>query len=282
MSSDTRAKAGQRFSAALDHIAAGRYHDALTDLSKAVFLNPNAPEYYKSRAETYLLLCDFKSAVMNFKKAILLRPEDKPAQRQVAAVYGKCRSSSSSSSSSIGRNSSSSSSSSSSRGHEGLWLCEYHMVYCSREHPSTHLLPCSTRPIYICTDLLGHTYLQKHDWGQARVAFSNAIDLDALVPYYWLHRCFAFVGSNDLEAAVQDATRCLSLDHENVDVLVVRARIYAMLGDVCSRPVMPTSCSRPPFAPPPAPAHHAAIQCWLCAHPCCLTHCLSPLLPLYP
>eukprot|EP00163_Fabomonas_tropica_P014853 TRINITY_DN2701_c0_g1_i1.p1 TRINITY_DN2701_c0_g1~~TRINITY_DN2701_c0_g1_i1.p1 ORF type:complete len:219 (+),score=21.97 TRINITY_DN2701_c0_g1_i1:104-760(+) len=218
MSSDTRAKAGQRFSAALDHIAAGRYHDALTDLSKAVFLNPNAPEYYKSRAETYLLLCDFKSAVMNFKKAILLRPEDKPAQRQVAAVY----------------------------------------------------------------DLLGHTYLQKHDWGQARVAFSNAIDLDALVPYYWLHRCFAFVGSNDLEAAVQDATRCLSLDHENVDVLVVRARIYAMLGDVCSRPVMPTSCSRPPFAPPPAPAHHAAIQCWLCAHPCCLTHCLSPLLPLYP
>lgn len=49
-----------------------KYNDAIIMYSKCCFLNPKEPSYYIAKAEVYVQLCDIKSAIALYKKAISL------------------------------------------------------------------------------------------------------------------------------------------------------------------------------------------------------------------
>jgi Tfp pilus assembly protein PilF len=46
------------------------YEGALVEFAKIIFYDKNIPEAYAERAEIYIKLCDFSSAISNFKKAL--------------------------------------------------------------------------------------------------------------------------------------------------------------------------------------------------------------------
>jgi len=52
------------------------YESALIEFNKVIFYDKNLPEVYAEKAEIYIKLCDFSSAIQNFKKALMLRHED--------------------------------------------------------------------------------------------------------------------------------------------------------------------------------------------------------------
>lgn len=52
------------------------YETALIHLNKVIFYDKNIPEVYAEKAEIYIKLCDFSSAIQQFKKALQLRLED--------------------------------------------------------------------------------------------------------------------------------------------------------------------------------------------------------------
>ena len=66
-----------------DALADDNYSLALQLLGKAVFLVPNDYRAYDRRADIYAKLCDFKSAVANFKRAFALCPEEDKNGRDV-------------------------------------------------------------------------------------------------------------------------------------------------------------------------------------------------------
>ncbi|CDW77540.1 tetratricopeptide repeat protein 16 [Stylonychia lemnae] len=63
----------ERLHRANDYIEVNNYEGALVEFSKIIFYDKNIPEVYAERAEIYIKLCDFSSAISNFKKAISLK-----------------------------------------------------------------------------------------------------------------------------------------------------------------------------------------------------------------
>jgi len=74
--------------AGLEQHEAGAPEAALTCFSKAIFLEPDNAAHYKTRAEVYLTMCDFKSATSNFRKAVMLDNEDVSVRVSLARVLG--------------------------------------------------------------------------------------------------------------------------------------------------------------------------------------------------
>jgi tetratricopeptide (TPR) repeat protein len=64
----------------------GEFNSALSLLGKAAFLCPNFATIYYKRAEIYAQSCDFKSALVNFRKAFHLSPEDHNTKFRYAAA----------------------------------------------------------------------------------------------------------------------------------------------------------------------------------------------------
>eukprot|EP00755_Sulcionema_specki_P009801 Sspe_Gene.44712::Locus_21950_Transcript_1_1_Confidence_1.000_Length_2050::g.44712::m.44712 len=63
------------------------YFTAMCHFSRAIFLLPDEAVLYVARAETCVNLCDLKSAVSNYKKAISLQSQPDPAYRnRLAAI----------------------------------------------------------------------------------------------------------------------------------------------------------------------------------------------------
>ena len=62
------------------------FDTALCLLGKAAFLCPTFATIYYKRAEIYAQSCDFKSALVNFRKAYNLNPEDQEIRFQYAAA----------------------------------------------------------------------------------------------------------------------------------------------------------------------------------------------------
>ena len=56
-----------------DMIEINNYEGALVEFTKIIFFDKNIPEVYAERAEIYIKLCDFSSAISNFKKALQLK-----------------------------------------------------------------------------------------------------------------------------------------------------------------------------------------------------------------
>ena len=64
----------------------GSFDNALSLLGKAAFLCPNFAAIFFKRAEIYAQSCDFKSALVNFRKAYNLNPEDHDTKFRYAAA----------------------------------------------------------------------------------------------------------------------------------------------------------------------------------------------------
>ncbi|OXB69144.1 hypothetical protein ASZ78_009620 [Callipepla squamata] len=52
----------------------GRWEEAIICYTKAIGLDPQRAELYEQRAEAFLQLCDFQSAVLNLRKVLVLAP----------------------------------------------------------------------------------------------------------------------------------------------------------------------------------------------------------------
>ncbi|CAG5117465.1 unnamed protein product, partial [Candidula unifasciata] len=61
---------------------------SISCLTKAINLTPSDPVLYAERGEAYLSLCDFQSAILNYRKACLLTTTDKEAyDSRLAFIY---------------------------------------------------------------------------------------------------------------------------------------------------------------------------------------------------
>ena len=66
---------------------------SISCLTKAISLRPMESKYYAERAECFLQICDFQSAILNYKKACILIPDDDTYYSRLAFVYffqGQC------------------------------------------------------------------------------------------------------------------------------------------------------------------------------------------------
>ena len=78
---------------ALKHLAHDRYEPAIRSLNKAIHLKPHQIELYVHRAEAFLRLTDFQSAILNYKRACVLDPNQVQYYNRLAFVYyfqGQC------------------------------------------------------------------------------------------------------------------------------------------------------------------------------------------------
>lgn len=65
----------------------------ISSLTKAISLKPTECKYYIERGERFLQLCDFQSAILNYKKACILDPDEDQYYSRLASIYyikGQC------------------------------------------------------------------------------------------------------------------------------------------------------------------------------------------------
>ncbi|XP_046845454.1 tetratricopeptide repeat protein 16-like [Xenia sp. Carnegie-2017] len=65
----------------------------ISSLTKAISLKPMECKYYIKRGEKYLQICDFQSAILNYKKACILDPDNDEHYSKLALIYyikGQC------------------------------------------------------------------------------------------------------------------------------------------------------------------------------------------------
>ncbi|XP_067660873.1 tetratricopeptide repeat protein 16-like isoform X1 [Haliotis asinina] len=65
----------------------GKYVAAIRCLTRAIGLKTDDPLLYMERGECYVQLCDFQSAVLNYKKACLLGPSNEVFYSRLAFLY---------------------------------------------------------------------------------------------------------------------------------------------------------------------------------------------------
>jgi len=85
-------KANEMYTAAQASYESGLYK-CITYLNKALFSQPNKVEYYILLGDSYLQLCDFKSAILNYKRVCILEPENDEYFSKLAFIYflqGQC------------------------------------------------------------------------------------------------------------------------------------------------------------------------------------------------
>ena len=76
-----------------EHIKVKHYEKAVNCLNKAINLQPKTVLYYVERAEIFLHLCDFSSAILNYKRACVLEPDNYTFYCRLAFLYffyGQC------------------------------------------------------------------------------------------------------------------------------------------------------------------------------------------------
>ena len=69
------------------------HNQAITSYNKAISLKPDIVKNYIARGESYLQICDFQSAILNFKKACILDPDNDLTYSRLAFLYflhGQC------------------------------------------------------------------------------------------------------------------------------------------------------------------------------------------------
>ena len=65
----------------------GDHCASLLSLNKAISLVPDNPDLYVQRAENYIELCDFQSAILNLKKTCILDPHNDQCYVRLAFLY---------------------------------------------------------------------------------------------------------------------------------------------------------------------------------------------------
>ncbi|XP_019615804.1 PREDICTED: uncharacterized protein LOC109463427 [Branchiostoma belcheri] len=65
----------------------GKFEEALVAFSKAINLRPQDADSYVQRGEIYLWMCDFQSAILNYKKACTIRINSSELYSRLAFIY---------------------------------------------------------------------------------------------------------------------------------------------------------------------------------------------------
>ena len=68
-------------------------NQAISSFNKAISLKPEVVKNYIARGESYLQICDFQSAILNYKKACILDPDNDQTYSRLAFLYflqGQC------------------------------------------------------------------------------------------------------------------------------------------------------------------------------------------------
>ena len=74
-------------------MASEQYEEAVKCFTKAINLQPKHIEYYTQRGEAYLQLCDYQSAILNYKEACILDADNPQYYNRLAFIYyfsGQC------------------------------------------------------------------------------------------------------------------------------------------------------------------------------------------------
>ncbi|KAK2845617.1 hypothetical protein Q7C36_010471 [Tachysurus vachellii] len=86
-------KANTHYKAGMKAVDQLEFERAVTCFTKAITLQTEQSQLYAARAEAYLQLCDFKSAVLDYKHVCYLEPQKKAYFHRLAFVYylqGQC------------------------------------------------------------------------------------------------------------------------------------------------------------------------------------------------
>jgi len=65
----------------------GKYQSCILFINKALGIHKDNVHYYVVRAEAYIRLCDFQSAILNYKKACLMAPSNEEYYDRLAFLY---------------------------------------------------------------------------------------------------------------------------------------------------------------------------------------------------
>ena len=66
----------ERLQAATECVSRLDFEAAIVEFNKVIFYDKNIPEVYAEKAEIYIKLCDFSSAIQQFKKALNMKHDD--------------------------------------------------------------------------------------------------------------------------------------------------------------------------------------------------------------
>ena len=66
---------------------AGDHQGVILWINKAMGIKGEDMRYYIERAEAYIKLCDFQSAILNYKKACLLEPANEQFYNRLSFLY---------------------------------------------------------------------------------------------------------------------------------------------------------------------------------------------------
>ncbi|XP_077866946.1 tetratricopeptide repeat protein 16-like [Saccoglossus kowalevskii] len=80
-------RAAEHYEKALQLQERGKHYKAILSFDKAINLQSRKVEYYINRGESYLQVCDFQSAILNYKKACVLDPENDDHYSKLAFIY---------------------------------------------------------------------------------------------------------------------------------------------------------------------------------------------------
>ncbi|KND00109.1 uncharacterized protein SPPG_04451 [Spizellomyces punctatus DAOM BR117] len=169
---------------------------AIADFTRAIFLNPDEPSYYWHRAEAYLAIVDFESAIANLKQHALIVNELRADALRV-----------------------------------GGWV-----------PPSAERKPEQSTvggSIYVSKKRLG---LVAYTWGQclldqrrfkeAMRMFQLAGSLEFQISSVLLRCVFVHIGLGEFDDALETLYKLTKLDASNIELYILRAKIYKHLGNV--------------------------------------------------
>nr|XP_032814584.1 tetratricopeptide repeat protein 16 isoform X1 [Petromyzon marinus]XP_032814585.1 tetratricopeptide repeat protein 16 isoform X1 [Petromyzon marinus]XP_032814586.1 tetratricopeptide repeat protein 16 isoform X1 [Petromyzon marinus]XP_032814587.1 tetratricopeptide repeat protein 16 isoform X1 [Petromyzon marinus]XP_032814588.1 tetratricopeptide repeat protein 16 isoform X1 [Petromyzon marinus] len=80
-------KARQHYMKGLEEFNHGEYEKAVLCFTKAINLTPQQTDLYVKRAEAYLELCDFQSAILGYKQALSVSRGQAPIHGRLASIY---------------------------------------------------------------------------------------------------------------------------------------------------------------------------------------------------
>lgn len=77
----------KHFNIAMQMKEEGNYQGVILYINKAMSIQSDDVRFYVERAEAYLRLCDFQSAILNYKKACLLDPSNEQFYNRLSFLY---------------------------------------------------------------------------------------------------------------------------------------------------------------------------------------------------
>ncbi|XP_069039498.1 tetratricopeptide repeat protein 16 [Lepisosteus oculatus] len=88
-----RRRAAEHYDRGLEAMSGAQWAQAVTCFSKAISLQPEQARLFVCRAESYLQLCDFQSAALNYRRAWSLQPESEAFRCRLGFIFylqGQC------------------------------------------------------------------------------------------------------------------------------------------------------------------------------------------------